>query len=323
MSKTTLTTAKPAPTMGSMRDAYAEALLQLGAEDSRIIVLGADTSVSIKTSQFGEKYPERFFNIGIAEANMIGISSGLALTGKVPFVSTYSAFVPGKCLDQIRNAVAYPNLNVKIVSSHGGLTVGPDGASHQTVEDIAAMRAIPKMHVVIPADAEATKRLVLSAANTDGPFYIRLSRPNIRTIYDSESKINIGENNVLRDGSDVGIVACGIMVSEAVEAAKILARDGISAEVVDSHTVKPLDNEGILGVARKTGALVTCEEHNILGGLGSAISEVVSESYPVRISRVGVKDTFGESGEHLELMAKYGLTANDIVQRARILVASR
>jgi transketolase len=309
--------------MGSMRDAYAEALLQLGAADSRIIVLGADTSVSIKTSQFGEKYPERFFNIGIAEANMIGISAGLALTGKVPFVSTYSAFVPGKCLDQIRNAVAYPNLNVKIVSSHGGLTVGPDGASHQTVEDIAAMRAIPKMHVVVPADAESTKRLVLSAANTDGPFYIRLSRPNIRTIYDSESKINIGEINVLRDGSDVGIVACGIMVSEAVEAAKTLARHGISAEVVDSHTVKPLDNEGILRVARKTGALVTCEEHNILGGLGSAIAEVVSESYPVRISRVGVKDTFGESGEHLELMAKYGLTANDIVQRARILVASR
>lgn len=323
MSKTTLTTAKPVPTMGSMRDAYAEALLQFGAEDSRIIVLGADTSVSIKTSQFGEKYPERFFNVGIAEANMIGISSGLALAGKIPFVSTYSAFVPGKCLDQIRNAIAYPNLNVKIVSSHGGLTVGPDGASHQTVEDIAAMRAIPHMHVVVPADAEATKKLVSSAANTDGPFYIRLSRPNIRTVYDSDATLNIGENNALRDGSDIGIVACGIMVGEAVEAAKILARDGISAEVVDSHTVKPLDNEGIIRVARKTGALVTCEEHNILGGLGSAVAEVVSESYPVRVSRVGVKDTFGESGEHLELMAKYGLSANDIVQRARVLVASR
>jgi transketolase len=323
MSKTTLTAAKPVSTMSSMRDAYAEALVQLGAEDSRIVVLGADTSVSIKTSQFGEKYPERFFNVGIAEANMIGISAGLALAGKIPFVSTYSAFVPGKCLDQIRNAIAYPNLNVKIVSSHGGLSVGPDGASHQTVEDIAAMRAIPHMRVVVPADGEATKRLVLSAANTDGPFYIRLSRPNIHAIYDSEAQINIGENNVLRDGSDVGIVACGIMVGEAVEAARILARDGISAEVVDSHTVKPLDNEGIVRVARKTGALVTCEEHNILGGLGSAVAEVVSESYPVRISRVGVKDTFGESGEHLELMAKYGLTANDIVQRARVLVGSR
>lgn len=323
MSKTTLAPAQPVQQLGSMRDAFAEALVQLGQENPQIVVLGADTSVSIKTSHFGEKYPDRFFNVGIAEANMIGIASGLALAGKIPFVSTYSAFVPGKCLDQIRNAIAYPNLNVKIVSSHGGLTVGPDGASHQTVEDIAAMRAIPHMHVVVPADAEATKSLVSSAARTQGPFYIRLSRPNIRTIYDSNAHLQIGLSKILRDGSDIGIIACGIMVSEALEAAKALAQYGISAEVHDSHTIKPLDQEGIVKLARKTGALVACEEHNILGGLGSAVAEVVSESYPVRLSRIGVRDSFGESGEHLELMEKYGLTANEIVHKSRALIASR
>lgn len=320
---TTLTTTKPMPTTSSMRDAYAETLLRLGEKDPRIVVLGADTSVSIKTSQFGEKFPNRFFNVGIAEANMVGISAGLALADKIPFVSTYSAFVPGKCLDQIRNAIAYPNLNVKIVSSHGGLTVGPDGASHQTVEDIAVMRAIPRLHVVVPADGEATRKLVALAAETDGPFYIRLCRPNVRTIYDSDTQFRIGRGVTLRDGSDVGIIACGIMVNEALEASKTLAREGISAEIVDSHTVKPLDNDQIVKVARKTGALVTCEEANILGGLGSAVAEVVTESYPVRISRVGVRDTFGESGEHLELMAKYGLTAEDIAEKAKKLVTSR
>lgn len=320
---TTLTTTKPMPSTSSMRDAYAETLLRLGEKDPRIVVLGADTSVSIKTSQFGEKFPTRFFNVGIAEANMVGISAGLALADKIPFVSTYSAFVPGKCLDQIRNAIAYPNLNVKIVSSHGGLTVGPDGASHQTVEDIAVMRAIPRLHVVVPADGEATRKLVSLAAETDGPFYIRLCRPNVRTIYDSDAQFHIGRGVTLREGSDVGIIACGIMVNEALEASKTLAKEGISAEIVDSHTVKPLDNDLVVKVARKTGALVTCEEANVLGGLGSAVAEVVTDSYPVRISRVGMRDTFGESGEHLELMAKYGLTADDIAEKARTLVTSR
>ncbi|HZY93437.1 MAG TPA: transketolase C-terminal domain-containing protein [Candidatus Bathyarchaeia archaeon] len=327
MSKTTLTTAIPAPPapplLASMRDSYAETLLELGAKDPRIVVLGADTSVSIKTNIFGEKYPERFFNVGIAEANMVGIASGLALAGKIPFVTTYSAFVPGKCLDQIRNAVAYPNLNVKIVSSHGGLTVGPDGASHQTVEDVAAMRAIPRMNVVIPADGPSTRILVTQAARTQGPFYIRLSRPSVPTVYTPSAHLYIGKLSVLREGADVGIIACGIMANEALEAAKVLAKDGVSAEVVDSHTIKPLDHEGILKQARKTGVLVTCEEQNTLGGLGGAVAEAVAESYPVRVVRVGIRDSFGESGEHVELMAKYGLTSSEIVRRSKEALQSR
>jgi len=309
--------------LASMRDAFAEALLELGARDQRIVVLGADTSVSIKTSLFGDRYPGRFFNVGIAEANMIGIAAGLALAGKVPFVSTYSAFVPGKCFDQIRNAVAYPNLDVKIVSSHGGLTVGPDGASHQTVEDVAAMRAVPRMRVVVPADAPSTRVLVTRAAGIPGPFYIRLSRPNVPTIYSPGAELDVGTANVLREGSDVSIVACGLLVNEALEAADVLSKTGVRAEVVDSHTVKPLDAETIIRSARKTGAVVTAEEHNILGGLGGAVAEAVSETHPVPVRRVGVRDTFGESGEHQELMAKYGLTSKEIVQAAKTIVRAR
>jgi len=306
-----------------MRDAYAEALLELGSRDSRVVVLGADTSVSIKTSLFADRFPERFFNVGIAEANMIGIAAGLALAEKIPYVSTYSAFVPGKCLDQIRNAIAYPNLSVKIVSSHGGLTVVPDGASHQTVEDVAAIRAIPNMRVVVPADANSTRALVTQSWNIPGPFYIRLSRANVAEIYPTPSDLLVGHAKILKEGSDVTIIACGVMVNEALDAAESLSKERISAEVVDSHTVKPLDSETVLRTARKTGAIVTAEEQNIIGGLGSAVAETVSESYPVPVSRVGVRDTFGESGEHKELMVKYGLTSQDIVRASRKLVASR
>jgi transketolase len=309
--------------MSSMRDAYAQALLDLGSKDPKVVVLGADTSLSIKTSLFADRYPERFFNVGIAEANMIGIAAGLALAGKVPYVSTYSAFVPGKCLDQIRNAIAYPNLNVKIVSSHGGLTVGPDGASHQTVEDVAAMRAIPHMRVVVPADANSTMELVSQSLQTSGPFYFRLSRANVPEIYALIPKIKIGKANTLREGADVSIIACGVMVNEAMEAAQTLSKDGISAEVIDIHTLKPIDTETILKTAKKTGAIVTAEEQTILGGLGSAVTETVCESYPVAVSRIGVRDTFGESGEHKELMIKYGLTASEIVTAARKLATSR
>ncbi|HEY4822378.1 MAG TPA: transketolase C-terminal domain-containing protein [Candidatus Bathyarchaeia archaeon] len=306
-----------------MRDAFAEAILELGAKDKRVVVLGADTSVSIKTSLFGDRYPDRFFNVGIAEANMIGIASGLALAGKIPFVSTYSAFVPGKCLDQIRNAVAYPNLDVKLVSSHGGLTVGPDGASHQTIEDVAAMRAIPRMYVVVPADAPSTKVLVTQAARVSGPFYIRLSRPSVPTVYSPTADLEVGKAKVLREGSDITIIACGLMVNEAAEAAEALSKERISAEVVDSHTVKPFDAQTVVKSAKKTGAIVTAEEHNVLGGLGGAVAEAVSEAHPVPIVRVGIHDTFGESGEHLELMAKYGLTSREIAQAARTIVRAR
>ncbi len=306
-----------------MRDALAEALLELGSEDRRVVVLGADTSVSIKTSLFGEKYPDRFFNVGIAEANMIGIASGLALAGKVPFVSTYSAFVPGKCLDQIRNAVAYPNLNVKIVSSHGGLTVGPDGASHQTVEDVAVMRAVPRMHVVVPSDAPSTRVLVTQSAKIPGPFYIRLSRPNVPTIHSSTLDLQVGKAKILREGADVTIVACGIMVNEAVEAGEKLAKDGISAEVIDSHTVKPLDEQALIRSSQKTGGVVTAEEHSIIGGLGGAVAETLGEHGHARIVRIGVRDTFGESGEHVELMVKYGLTSKEIVGAAKKIARAR
>ncbi len=306
-----------------MRTALAEALLELGAKDSRIVVLGADTSVSIKTSLFGDRYPERFFNVGIAEANLIGISSGFALSGKIPFVSTYSAFVPGKCLDQIRNAIAYPKLDVKIVSSHGGLSVGPDGASHQTIEDIAAMRAVPNLHVVVPSDGPSARTLIIQSASTSGPFYFRLARPDVPTVHRITSELKVGRAPVLREGKDVSLVACGLLVNEALEAAETLIKSGVNAEVIDSHTIKPLDSETIIGSARKTGAIVTAEEHNIIGGLGGAVAETVSENYPVPIQRVGVKDTFGESGEHPELMAKYGLTSKEIVDAARRVTRSR
>jgi transketolase len=309
--------------LSSMRDAYADTLLELGAKDPRVVVLGADTSVSIKTSLFADRYPERFFNVGIAEANMIGIAAGLALSGKIPYVSTYSAFVPGKCLDQIRNAVAYPNLDVKIVSSHGGLTVGPDGASHQTVEDVAAIRAIPHMRVIVPADASSTKALVDQSWKTAGPFYIRLSRANVAETYSSPPDLKVGHAKILREGSDLAIIACGVMVNEAVEAAQSLSKEGISAEVIDCHTLKPFDSDTIIKTAKKTGGIITAEEQSIIGGLGSAVAETVSESYPVPVSRVGMRDTFGESGEHKELMIKYGLTSHEIVSSSKKMVASR
>jgi len=309
--------------MSSMRDALSEALLELGSKDPRIVVLGADTSVSIKTSLFADRYPDRFFNVGIAEANMIGIAAGLALAGKIPYVSTYSAFVPGKCLDQIRNAVAYPNLDVKIVSSHGGVSVGPDGASHQTVEDVAAMRAIPHLRVVVPADAPSTRVLIEESWKTPGPFYIRLTRPSVPEIYSSRPALKVGRVKVLKEGTDLAIIACGVMVNEALEAGESLAKEKISAEIIDSHTLKPLDADTIVSVGRKTGGIITAEEQNIIGGLGSAVAEATSSSYPVPISMVGVRDTFGESGEYKELMSKYGLTSKDIVRAAKKLVASR
>ena len=303
--------------IASMRDALAEALLELGERDRRIVVVGADTSVSIKTSLFGDKFPDRFFNVGIAEANMVGIAAGLALAGKIPYVSTYSAFVPGKCLDQIRNAIAYQKLNVKIVSSHGGLTVGPDGASHQTVEDVAAMRAVPNLKVVVPADGPSARALITEAAKIPGPFYIRLARPNVPTVHQSLSDVNIGKAKVLKEGSDLTIVACGIMVNEAIEAAEALVKERISAEVIDSHTLKPLDSQTIVKSARKTGHLVTAEEANIIGGLGGAVAETLSENHPTKMLRVGIRDTYGESGEHVELLAKYGIDAAAIVRKVK------
>jgi transketolase len=301
-----------------MRGAYGDALVELGKDDTRIVCVGGDTTDSLKTKKFGDKYPERMFNVGIAEANLVSVAAGLSIAGKIAFASTYAAFIPGRCVDQIRNTICYPYLNVKLVVSHGGLTVGPDGASHQQIEDIASMRAIPNMRVLLPADAVAVKHLIKIIANTPGPFYMRLARPSNEVIYaDQADAFQIGRGNVLEDGSDATIIACGLMVSRALEAAKALHKKGVSCRVVDMFSIKPIDKDLIAKCARETGAIATAEEHNIIGGLGGAVSEAVCETYPVPVKRVGVRDTFGESArdEEIEtLLDNYGLTATEIAR---------
>lgn len=306
----------------AMRDAYGEALLELGAENRDVVVVGADTTGSLKSGVFATKFPERFFNVGIAEQNLVSIAAGLALAGKVAYAGTYAIFVPGKSVDQIRNNICYPNLNVKIVCSHGGITVGPDGASHQQVEDIAIMRAIPKMKVVVPADAPSTKGAVKAIAAIPGPFYVRLTRPSTPVVYEDGFEYKFGEANVLHDGSDVALFACGIMVPEALKAADSLKARGIGAAVVDLHTIKPIDVATVTRFAQRCGKVVTAEEHNVIGGMGSAVAEVLGENRPTPMKRVGVMDTFGESGDAGELLKKYGLTAANIEQAAAGLVQS-
>jgi len=301
-----------------MRGAYGDTLVELGRDDLRIVCVGGDTTDSLKTKKFGDKFPERMFNVGIAEANLVSVAAGLSIAGKIAFASTYAAFIPGRCVDQIRNTICYPKLNVKLVVSHAGLTVGPDGASHQQLEDIANMRAIPNMRVIVPADAIAVKHLIRAIANTPGPFYMRLARPSSEVIYaDQPESFEIGRGNVLEDGSDATIIACGLMVGRAREAAEELKKNGVSCRVVDMFSIKPIDKELVSKCARETGAIVTAEEHNIMGGLGGAVSEVTAETYPVPVKRVGVRDTFGESArdEEIEtLLEQYGLTATEIAK---------
>jgi transketolase len=307
------------PKKGSMRDALGEALVRLGSELKDIVVVGADTTGSIKTSMFGEKYPERFFNVGIAEQNLVSVAAGLAIAGKIAFASTYAVFAPGKCVDQMRNAIAYPEINVKLVSSHAGISTGPDGASHQELEDLATMRAIPNMKIVVPADPGSTGRLIEILARTKGPFYMRIARPDCPVIYSPQqasSMINLGAATQLRDGSDAVIIACGLLVYEALLAARKLAvENSLSVRVIDMETIKPLDEQTVVRAAQETGFVITAEEHNVLGGLGGAVCEVLSESMPTPVYRVGTRDTFGESGETAELMVKYGLDATNIAAR--------
>ena len=305
------------------RDAYGQALAELGATNDKVVVLDADLSKSTKTNDFKKLFPERFFNIGIAEQNLMGTAAGFAATGKIPFASSFAVFAVGRAYDQIRNSIAYPRLNVKIAATHAGLTVGEDGGSHQMLEDIALMRAVPNMTVIVPADGVETRQAVLAAAAYDGPVYIRLGRPKVPVLVGEDYEFEIGKGVVLRDGSDVTLVATGIMVSKAVEAAETLAAEGINAAVVNISTIKPLDDALLIAMAQKTGAVVTCEEHNIYGGLGSAVAEVLVENCPVPMTRVGVEDSFGESGLPDQLLEKYRLTVDNIVKKAKAVMARK
>lgn len=305
------------------RDAYGKALVRLGKENKDIVVLDADLAKSTKTIEFAKAFPERFFDMGIAEQNMIGTAAGLSLAGKIPFVSSFAIFATGRAFEQLRNSVAYPKLNVKVAATHAGITVGEDGASHQSVEDIAIMRALPNMTVIVPADGVETEQAVIKAAKYEGPVYIRLGRSGVPVIYDENYQFEIGKAHVVREGSQVTIVAAGIMVSAALEAAETLTQEGIEAEVINLSTIKPLDEATILQSLQKTGCVVTAEEHSIIGGLGSAVAELAAEKYPVPLVRVGVKDVFGESGKPHELLEKYGLTPQDIVQAAKEVVARK
>jgi transketolase len=301
-----------------MRSVYADTLVELGRSRHEIVCVGADTTDSIKTKKFGDKYPDRMFNVGIAEANLVSIAAGLAISGKISFASTYAAFLPGRCLDQIRNAICYPNLNVKLVVSHAGLTVGPDGASHQQIEDFSTMRSIPNMRVIVPADGVSVRHLIMAVANTPGPFYVRLARPSSEVIYMESAVFHLGKGNILQEGSDATIIACGLMVARALEAANMLKRNhGISCRVVDMFSIKPIDKDLVAKCGQDTGAIVTAEEHNIIGGLGGAVAEASVESYPVPIKRIGINDSFGESARDEEidlLMEKYELTSTKIAQ---------
>jgi transketolase len=307
-----------------MRGVYGDTLVELGRIYKEVVCVGADTTDSLKTKKFGDKYPDRMFNVGIAEANLVSIAAGLAIAGKIAFASTYAAFLPGRCLDQIRNAICYPNLNVKLVVSHAGLTVGPDGASHQQIEDFSTVRSIPNIRVIVPADAVSVKHLIKSIVQTPGPFYVRLARPSSDVLYAEESSFKIGKGNILRDGSDATIISCGLMVTRSLEAADILKRnESISCRVVDMFSIKPIDTDLVEKCGRETGAIATAEEHNVIGGLGGAVAEASTESYPVPIKRVGIHDAFGESArdEEIEaLLEKYGLTSTEI---ARAVVEAR
>ena len=306
------------------REAYGKALVELGKVNDKVVVLDADLSKSTKTADFSKEFSDRFINMGIAEANMMCVAAGMSTCGKIPFVSTFAMFAAGRAFEQVRNSICYPNLNVKICATHAGLTVGEDGASHQSVEDLALMRAIPNMTVISPSDAVETEAAIKAVAEYNGPCYVRLGRAGVNVINDNaEYKFEIGKGVELRKGTDVTIVATGIMVDEALMAEEMLKAKGISANVINIHTLKPLDSELLVKAAKETKAIVTAEEHNIIGGLGSAVSEALCEEYPVPVVKVGVRDTFGESGKPAELLEAYGLTAAKIVEAAKKAISMK
>lgn len=298
------------------REAYGKTLVEL-VENKDIVVLDADLAGATKTAMFKKACPERFFDMGIAEGDMMGTAAGLAVSGKIPFASTFAIFAAGRGFEQIRNSICYPNINVKIAATHAGVTVGEDGGSHQAIEDISLMRSLPNMVVLNPADAVEARQMVLAAAEYVGPMYLRFGRAATPVIHDESYKFELGKGEVVKEGKDVSIIATGIMVAKALEAAETLKADGIDAEVINISTIKPLDNELVLASAKKTGKVVTAEEHSIIGGLGSAVCELLAEEYPVKVTRIGVKDVFGQSGSPAALLEHYGLTAADIVKACK------
>lgn len=303
------------------RDSYGNALVELGKEHEDLVVLDADLAGATKTELFKKVFPDRFMDCGIAEANMAGIAAGLATCGKVPFISSFAMFAAGRAYEQVRNSIGYPHLNVKIGATHAGISVGEDGATHQCLEDLALMREIPGMVVINPCDDVEARAAVKAAYAHVGPVYLRFGRLAIPVINDADTyQFQIGKGVVLKEGCDVTILATGLEVNEAVEAEKMLAADGISAELINIHTIKPLDTELVVASARKTGKVVTVEEHSIIGGLGSAVSEVLSEQAPTRVLRIGINDVFGESGPATELIAKYGLDAESIYKKVKAFV---
>ncbi|MEA1960904.1 MAG: transketolase family protein [Bacillota bacterium] len=302
------------------REAYGKALAELGKQHANVVVLDADLSKSTKTADFAKAFPDRFINAGIAEQNMIGMSAGLAASGKVVYASSFAIFATGRAFEQVRNSLAYARLNVKVCATHSGITVGEDGGSHQSVEDIALMRAIPNMCVVVPSDGVTTQKAVFDLYDREGPAYLRLGRPSVPIIYKDDIDFAIGKGIELRDGNDATLIACGIMVSKCMEAAEKLAQEGIQVSVVDMHTIKPLDEDLIIKKAVQTGAILTIEEHNVLGGLGGAVCEVVCEKCPVPVHRMGINDVFGQSGKPDELLQHYGLTIENIIQNIHDLL---
>lgn len=299
----------------SVRSAYGKTLVELGKENKNIVVLDADLSCSTQTQLFAKEFPERFFNVGIAEQDLMTTAAGLACTGKIPFVSTFAVFAAGRAWEQIRNTIAYSNLNVKIAATHGGITVGEDGASHQALEDISLMRSIPNMTVIVPADEKETQEAIKFAANHKGPVYIRIARTNLPDVVDTSYKFNPKKAVIMEKGTDVTLITNGETLVETVDCAKILHEKGISAEVINMPVVKPIDAETIIESAKKTNRVITIENHSIIGGLGSAVCEVLSENYPVKINRIGTNDEFGQSGTAKELMQYYGLNSEKLAEK--------
>ena len=299
------------------RDAYGKALVELGGRNEKMVVLDADLAAATRTSKFKAAYPDRFVDCGIAEENMIGVAAGLATAGSTVFCSSFAMFAAGRAFEQVRNTLGYPHLNVNIGATHAGISVGEDGASHQCCEDIALMRTIPGMTIINPADDIEARLAVLAAPEIDGPVYMRFGRLAVPRVFDETYKFEVGKGSYLRQGTDVTIVATGLLVERALQAADILSDEGVSAAVINMATIKPLDKEILLDAAKKTGAIVTAEEHNVIGGLGGAVAECLSETYPVPVLRVGVEDRFGKSGPALELLDIFGLNAQNIVEKAK------